>query len=111
MLFSLMEGLESVARDLTKEARKRTETRASRRARGATLRPGTKTQLWNALSAAIRPHLKQRGARAVLARELNVHRARIGEYFDQGSAMPDAERTLLLLLWLNRRAQLENPQT
>lgn len=107
LLLSAMGGLEAAARDLAVAARKRADDRRPRRSRGGTLRPGTDTQLWNALSTAVKTQLDKRGERALLARELGVHRARIGEYFDQQTAMPDAERTLLLLLWLNRRAMAE----
>lgn len=89
---------------MTREANKRAEARRPRQNRGSTLRPGTDTQLWNALRLAVKPCLKRRGDRAVLARELGVHRARVGEFFDNASAMPDAERTLRLLLWLNRQS-------
>jgi hypothetical protein len=70
--------------------------------RGATLRPGPDTPLWLALAAQIQPRLQRRGARALLARELGLHRMRMTEYFFRRSAMPDAERTLELLLWLAR---------
>lgn len=76
---------------------------AHRVRRGATLRPGGETPLWNALAAAVEPRLRARGAKAALARELGLHRGRISEFFRGGSAMPDAERTLRLLLWLARR--------
>lgn len=102
-LFSIVEMLEVVAREIAREARRRAEARRPRPKRGATLRPGGETPLWNALAAAIRPRLARRGARALLGRELNLHRARIGEYFGRQSAMPDAERTLELLLWLGRQ--------
>jgi hypothetical protein len=59
--------------------------------------------LWNALAALVRPRLRRRGAGALLARELGLHRARIGEYFNRRSTMPDAERTLRLLMWLSRQ--------
>ena len=71
--------------------------------RGATLRPGADTPLWLALVAAIRPQLHRRGAKALLGHELGVHRGRITEFFVQRTAMPDAERTLLLLEWLGRQ--------
>ena len=70
------------------------------RARGATLRPGAGTPHWLALVAIVRPHLRRRGAKALLARELGVDPSRITEYFGSRTAMPDAERTLLLILWL-----------
>jgi hypothetical protein len=74
-----------------------------RRRRGATLRPGADTPLWQALAAAVRPHLRRRGTRALLARELGLHPSRVTEFFMRGTAMPDAERTLLVLLWLSRQ--------
>ena len=67
------------------------------------MRPGLDTPLWQAVVRAVRPHLRERGAKALLARELGVHRARVGEFFIKETAMPDAERTLLLLTWLARR--------
>jgi len=57
----------------------------------------------------VQPNLKKRGQRALLARELGLHRARIGEYFGRKSAMPDAERTLELLIWLGRQAVKSTP--
>ena len=48
-------------------------------------------------------HLRRRGDRALLARELNAHRARIGEYFCKRTARPDAERALEVLLWLSHQ--------
>ena len=76
--------------------------------RGATLRPSHDTPLWNALVSLVGPRLRRRGARTLLARELGLHRARVGEYFKRTSAMPDAERTLRLLVWLSRQP-LEKP--
>jgi hypothetical protein len=102
--------LELAARELAREASKRIAAKRPRKKRGATLRPGGETPLWNALIATIKPTLNRRGARAILARELGVHRARIGEFFDKPSAMPDAERTLRLLVILSRLAQgAKNP--
>jgi hypothetical protein len=70
------------------------------RPRGATLRPGADTPLWLALVGLVRPHLRRRGAKALLARELGVDPSRITEFFGTRSAMPDAERALRLILWL-----------
>lgn len=56
----------------------------------------------------IRPKLRKRGARALLARELGLHRARMGEFFFRRTGMPDAERTLRLLLWLARQPADKN---
>ena len=103
-LLAIADLLETAARDFTREARQRCDGRRPRPKRGATLRPSIETPLWNALAAAVRPHFRRRGDRALLARELEVHRARIGEYFARHSAMPDAERTLRLLLWLGQRS-------
>ncbi len=112
-ILAVTELLELAARELAQEANKRVEARRPRKKRGSTLRPGKDTLLWNALIAVIKPSLKRRGARALLARELGVHRARIGEYFDKQSAMPDAERTLRLLALLGRLANQEKnkPET
>ena len=67
---------------------------------GATLRPGRETPLWNALAAAIRPHLRRHGEQAKLARLLGLDRQTVNAYFKGGSRMPDAERTLQLITWL-----------
>jgi hypothetical protein len=81
--------------------------KAARRPRkGATLRPGDDTPLWNAVLEKIRPHLRQRGAQANLARVLEVPRQRVHDYFVAGTQMPDAERMIHVLLWLAAR---ENP--
>jgi hypothetical protein len=103
-LFFIAEFLESAAREMAMEARKRSDARKPKSGRGATLRPSLETPLWNALVTMVQPNLKKRGQRALLARELGLHRARIGEYFGRKSAMPDAERTLELLIWLGRQA-------
>ena len=95
--------LETVAQELARAARKRAHNNRKRIKRGATLRPCDETPLWNALVSHVQPRLAKRGARALLARELDLHRARIGEYFFRRTAMPDAERTLTLLLWLARQ--------
>ncbi len=105
-LLALAEIIDLAARELAKEARKRAEARRPRKKRGSTLRPSAETPLWNALAAAVKPHLAKRGARALLARELDLHRARVGEYFFSGEAMPDAERALQLLVWLSRQPAL-----
>jgi hypothetical protein len=101
-LFTVAEALGLAARELAREAETRIIVRRRPR-RGATLRPSVDTPLWNALAAEVKPHLRRRGARALLAREMGVHRARMHEYFDKPTAMPDAERALELLLWLSRQ--------
>lgn len=109
-LFSIAEALELAARGLARETEMRLFARKRPR-RGATLRPSVDTPLWNALVAAVGPHLQRRGARALLARELGLHRARMHEYFDRQTAMPDAERALELLLWLSRQPREPNART
>ena len=100
---ALAEIINVIGRELEKKMHKRREARRPRIKRGATLRPSDDTPLWNALISLVEPRLRRRGARALLARELGLHRARIGEYFSRRSAMPDAERTLRLLVWLSRQ--------
>jgi len=102
-LVALAEIINVIGRELEKKMHKRREARRPRIKRGATLRPSDDTPLWNALISLVEPRLRRRGARALLARELGLHRARIGEYFSRRSAMPDAERTLRLLVWLSRQ--------
>ena len=102
-LLAIADLLETAAQGIVRESHKRSEARRPRLKRGATLRPSADTPLWNALSAAVKPHLRRRGDRALLAREMEVHRARVGEFFGRQSAMPDAERTLRLLLWLGHQ--------
>jgi hypothetical protein len=108
-VMALAELIDLLAQSLTREMHRRREARRPRIKRGATLRPSDDTPLWNALVALTAPRLRRRGARALLARELDLHRARIGEYFSRRSAMPDAERTLQLLVWLSRQSAATNP--
>ena len=85
--------------------RRRTEVKRGRR--GATLRPGPETVLWNTLVDHVRPHLHRRGEKANLARILEVPRQRINEYFVARTMMPDAERLLHVLAWLTTRTAPE----
>lgn len=71
--------------------------------RGQTLRPGLDTPLWNALAAAILAKFRRRGERARLARVLRLPRQRVTEMLRNRRHLPDAERTLMLLLWLHAR--------
>ena len=102
---ALAEVITMIDRDITKAMHRRREARRPRIKRGATLRPSDDTPLWNALVSLVRLRLRRRGTQALLARELGLHRARIGEYFKRFSAMPDAERTLRLLIWLSRQPE------
>ena len=110
-LFAFADALEELSRELVREAKKRADAKRQRAKRGVTLRPGSETPLWNAVVAMTKPQLGRRDARATLARELGVHRARIGEFFDKGSAMPDAERALQTLILLARSARATDPAT
>lgn len=100
----MLRVIDALAQELERAMHRRREARRPRIKRGATLRPSDDTPLWNAVAALVRPRLRRRGARALLARELGLHRARIGEFFGgASSAMPDAERTLRLLVWLSHQ--------
>jgi hypothetical protein len=79
--------------------------RSLRPRRGQTLRPGIDTPLWNTLVEAVRPHLKKRGDKVNLGRFLGLPRQRIHEFLNNRSTLPDAERTLLLLCWLEAKRQ------
>lgn len=103
----LTDALEAVAVALAQEMRKR--MRAKPRPRGATVRPGVATPLWNALVAAVVPRLRPRGAKALLARELALDKSRMTDFFVRRSAMPDAERTLELMIWLAQRREGRGP--
>src|SRR3954470_23840184 len=82
-------------------AQRRKDARRPRK--GATLRPGDETPLWSAVVEKMRPHLRVRGAKANLARVLEVPRQRVHDYFVAGTQMPDAERMIHVLLWLAAR--------
>jgi len=98
----LLSLIEIAAVELARELRRHAVPRRPAR-RNATLRPGVETPHWLALVEMVRPLLRRRGAKALLAYELGLHRGRITQFFTRRSAMPDAERTLLLLFWLARQ--------
>lgn len=77
--------------------------RLTRPRRGHTLKPGIDTPIWNELSAAVKAQLSRRGEKAKLARILGLPRQRVYELLNTRSSLPDAERTLLLLAWLQAR--------
>ncbi len=62
--------------------------------------------LWNALVDRAQPLLAVYGQKAVLGRELGLSRQRIHDYFVSRTRMPDAERTLQILIWV---IQQESP--
>ncbi len=67
---------------------------------GKTLRPGKETPLWNELRRQLRPRLRKYGEQVNLGRLLGLPRQRINAFVTGGGEMPDAERTLQLLVWL-----------
>ena len=98
----LNEGLVELAQASARVARKWSRRRSQVR-RWQTLRPGTDTPLWNALADAVEAELKRRGAKSRLARVLGLSRQRLHKLIVAKSAYPDAERTLLLQVWLQAR--------
>jgi hypothetical protein len=105
-----LQSLEALFAILSPEGRASARKRGlPRNPGGATLRPGTATPLWKRLVTQVRPLLKHRGDKAQLARLLGVHRQAVNEYFVSETRMPDAERTLLLLEWLEARKRSARP--
>lgn len=101
LALALFEAAEKTARAVAATAKNLQKPHG----RGCTLRPGPQTPLWNELVRHATPYLHKRGAKAGLARLLGVPRQRLQDYLKQGTATPDAERTLLLLCWVAARAQ------
>ncbi len=100
--FAVADALVFLARELTRVAA--SQLQPPRRKRGTTLRPGrSTTPMWNALAATVRAELRTYGEKSRLGRILGVPPQRIHEYLRSNSAMPDAERTLLLLTWLSQK--------
>jgi len=71
--------------------------------RGEALKPGSDTPLWNELSLVLRQQKWAYGEKARLGRILGVPRQRVDDYIVGRRRLPDAERTLLLMHWLNSR--------
>jgi hypothetical protein len=101
------EGLVELARAAARRAQKR-KTSGRRICRWQCLRPGADTPLWNALAGAVEAHLRKRGAKSRLARLLGVSRQRLHLLIVAKTAYPDAERALLLQLWLQARMLHQN---
>jgi hypothetical protein len=76
---------------------------ARRPRRGAVLHPSDDTPLWNELVRAVNAQFRRRGDRVNLGRYLGLPRQRIHELFRRRRHLLDAERTLLLLIWLQAR--------
>jgi hypothetical protein len=87
-----------------KAARASAATSLRKRARkGQVLRPGPDTPLWNALAATLQAQFSRRGESARLGRVLGLPRQRMTEMLRNRKHLPDAERTLMLLVWLHAR--------
>lgn len=86
------------ARAAAKQIRK-----ATRAGRGLTIRPGEDTPLWNILAEELRGHVAKHGEQVKLARFIGLPRQRLNAFLVGKSALPDAERTLLLLQWLEAK--------
>ena len=99
LLFLIEQAALLAARTAAKAAIK-IPPRMSRRSRGLTLRPGAETPLWSELAKTVHLNLRKRGAKANLARYLGIHRQRLHVLIVSRQACPDAERTLMLLVWL-----------
>jgi hypothetical protein len=67
------------------------------------LKPGSQTPLWNELVALAVKRFWRRGDKTNLGRYLGLPRQRIHKLLVERSACPDAERTLLLLVWVRAR--------
>ena len=65
--------------------------------------------MWNELAQAIRPYLRRYGDQVKLGRLLGLPRQRIHTYFIKRTQMPDAERTLQFIVWLNLVQQGRKP--
>ena len=98
LAIALAEAAIKTARTRLAEDRRRRRPR-----RGATVKPGADTPLWNELARALRAEVGGRGSQARLARILQLPRQRVHELLKRGRYLPDAERTLLLLVWLSAR--------
>ena len=93
--------VEAAAKSLRRSLRE--ASRPQRPRRGETLKPGPETPLWNELAAAVRARLIRRGEHTRLGRILGLPRQRVHEFLQTRRHLPDAERTLLLLVWLSAR--------
>jgi hypothetical protein len=96
----LAEAIYLVGEELLRLSSRAFRIERQRIRRGATLRPGKDTPLWNELRTLLRPRLRKYGEQANLGRLLGLPRQRINAYVTSRKQMPDAERTLQLLAWL-----------
>lgn len=98
-----MESLIGAARETLLQTTKLAQRRPSKA--GSSLKPGIDTPLWNELRRRLASQLGKRGEGARLARFLGISRQRLHLLVKAHSALPDAERTLLILAWVIAREQ------
>ena len=92
---ALLEAAEQAAPHLRKVFRDHRHRPYRRR------RCGPETPLWNMLAALLRAELRTYGAKARLARYLEVPRQRLTDFLTgRSKRLPDAELALRLLHWL-----------
>ena len=106
-VYLLLDGLVALAH-LTAVQTNRFQS-AMRRRGGTALHPGRETPLWNELMTQAGRQLRRRGDQAKLARFLGVPRQRVHEFLRRRDRLPDAERTLRLLVWLVARQSGRDP--
>ena len=95
--------LELAALGAARTIKRQMSGKKSRKRKGCVLKTGADTPLWNELLSSLRAIKWKHGEKAILGRILGVPRQRVNDYIVSGRAMPDAERTLLLLTWLAAR--------
>ena len=100
-LWEIIEIAATAAKNHRKAKAKRVHRKTP--SRGLTRRPGEETPLWNELRRRLILHTRQRGAKALLARHLGLPRQRVTDFLARASSMPDAERTLWLLAWVEAK--------
>jgi hypothetical protein len=100
----IIQSLYWIAIDVTKRAKVVPRPRRTQKSCQA-LSPGVRTPLWNELVRQVRPHLRRRGSKNLLAHLLGIPRQRLYVCLKARRACLDAERTLLLLAWLQARQQ------
>ena len=106
---AIAEGMLAIASQLAKKSPRAFRIEPQRVSRGATLRPGKETPLWNELRSQLRPYLGKYGQQVDLGRMVGLPRQRINAFITRGTQMPDAERTLQILLWLSAVRQNKRP--
>ena len=98
LAIALMEAAAKTVRSALQPARP-----PRRPKQGETLKPGADTPMWNELVAAMRREPLKYGDKARLGRVLGLPRQRVNDFLHSRCYLPDAERTLLLLAWLQLR--------